>query len=87
MEPGVEEAQQQVSDLQSQPSSFGQSLRLARAKAGLATAEHAEAHPVQHRIIGGLTGAALGAAAAPSALNTVKTRGASALGSLKRLTS
>jgi hypothetical protein len=87
MTPDVEQAQQSVEQAEQAPQSFGQSLRLARAKAGLAAAEHAEKHPTAHKIIGGLSGAALGATAGPSALEAVQKSGPSIADSMKRLVS
>jgi hypothetical protein len=45
---------------------FGQSLRLMRAQAQLAAAEHQQRHPTGHVLAGGLTGAAMGALAGPT---------------------
>lgn len=85
MTPSVENAQKGVDEAEGAPNTFGNSLRKARAKAGLAMAEHAEEHPTGHRIMGGLMGAGMGALGGPSAAATVKGRGSSMMKSLKEL--
>ena len=87
MTPSVESAQEGVTEAEQAPKSFGQSLRMARAKAGLAMAEHAEAHPTRHKIIGGLTGAGIGAVAGPGAMEATTRHAGSIADTAKRLVS
>lgn len=57
---------EKIQKMESAPGGFGKALNIAQAKARLSLAELTEKHPVGASIVGGLRGAAIGAATGPA---------------------